>query len=104
MEEGGTMSSDELGDRVAQWGERMIEVRVRFWTDKIADGRGQIRPRHAWAAGVVLMDRNEAHGINPREPVPFNSLAELPVKIERALMEHEVKIHHSSRERKYRVG
>jgi hypothetical protein len=47
----------ELKD--AKHGERMVEIRVRFWTNGIAPGKGQIRPKHAWSGGVVLMERNE---------------------------------------------
>jgi hypothetical protein len=65
------MASDVLETKAAKWGKRMIEVRVRFWTDCIAEGKGQIRPRHAWGGGVILIDRNESHGISPKSPVPF---------------------------------
>jgi hypothetical protein len=30
-----------------QKGERMIEVRIRFLTDELAEGTGMIRPKHA---------------------------------------------------------
>jgi hypothetical protein len=79
----------------------MIEVRVRFWTDDLAEGKGRIRPKHAWSAGVVGIARNEAHGIVPRDQVPFNSLMEVPAKIEKVLIDHGVEIHPSSRMAKY---
>ena len=33
----------------------MIEVKVRFWTNDLADGKDRIRPKHAWGSGVVRM-------------------------------------------------
>jgi hypothetical protein len=93
----------EFEAKEAQWGKRMIEVRVRLWTDKIAAGKGVIRPKHAWGAGVVRIDRNVEHGIVAGKGIPFNSMAEIPSKIERVLLDHGVKIHPSSRERRYIV-
>ena len=70
-------------ERIAKQGEKMIEIRVRFWTDSIAATKGQIRPKHAWSGGVVMMQRNPAHSISPKNPAPFNNMAELPDVIER---------------------
>jgi hypothetical protein len=55
----------------AKHGQKMIEVKLRFWTNEIAEGDGMIRPKHAWASGVVRMERNAAHGITPDSPLPF---------------------------------
>src|SRR5690348_15040250 len=55
-------------------GERMIEIKVRFWTNDIADTKGDVIPRHAWSSGVVRMEANHTHGIKPKNPAPFNSL------------------------------
>jgi len=84
--------AESIESREAKYGERMIEVRIRFWTDKIAEGEGQIRPKHAWASGEVKMRRNESHGITPKGPRLFNSLMELPVVIEKVLIQHGVKL------------
>ena len=32
--------SESVESREAKYGEKMIEVKVRFWTDKIAEGEG----------------------------------------------------------------
>ncbi|HLK26540.1 MAG TPA: hypothetical protein VKT30_17930 [Caulobacteraceae bacterium] len=85
----------------ASHGQKMVELRVRFWTNDIAGG-GKILPKHAWAAGIVRMESNPAHGIKAKNPVPFNSLAELAVVVERVLIDHGVKLHPSTKERKYR--
>jgi hypothetical protein len=79
----------------------MIEVRIRFWTNDLAESKSDITPKHAWGSGVVLMDRNKSHGISPQTPVPFNSLLDLPGKIEKTLIDHGVTIHKSSRMKRY---
>lgn len=91
---------EDLKAREAKHGQKMIEVKVRFWTNDIAKG-GRIMPKHAWGSGMIRMESNKAHGITPREPVPFNSLAEIPSVVERTLIAHGVKIHPSSKMRRY---
>jgi len=90
--------------RAAKWGERMIEVKVRFWTDGIAEGKGRIKPKHAWTSGVIRMERNEPHSITPDYPHPFNSLMEIPGVIEKVLMQHGIALHPSSKMGKYIEG
>jgi len=84
---------ESVESREAKYGEKMIEVKVRFWTDEIAEGEGQIKPKHAWTAGMVRMHRNKSHGIIPKDTRPFNSLMELPSVIEKVLIEHRIKLH-----------
>lgn len=91
---------ESVETKEAQWGSRMIELRVRFWTDDLADGEGRIRPKHAWTGGVVRMSPNRSHGIKPGNPRPFNSMGDLASIIERVLIEHGVKLHPSSRMQK----
>lgn len=94
-------SRDRLEEQEAKHGQKMIEVKVRFWTNNIADGEGKIVPKHAWTSGVVRMDKNNSHGIDPGKPVPFNSLLDVGTAIEKALIEHEIVLHTSTRMRKY---
>ena len=82
-------------------GKKMIEVRVRFWTDDIADAEGRIIPKHCWDAGVVRISNNDAHGIKSLNPIPFNSLLEILPKIEKALKEHNIKLHLCNKSKKY---
>ena len=89
--------SESVESREAKYGEKMIEVRIRFFTDKIAEGEGQIRPKHAWASGMVRMQRNESHGITPKNPRPFNSLMDIPGVVERVLIQHGIKLHRIGR-------
>ena len=86
--------------RVAEWGSRMIEIRVRFWTDSLTEGRGRIRLKHAWSGGVVRMSPNRTHGITPKNPRPFNSIGKMAAVIERVLSEHGIKLHPMGRLRK----
>lgn len=93
----------ELQQKEAEHGQKMIEVKVRFWTDEIADA-GHVLPKHAWAAGVVRLKRNELHEIVPDPPTPFNSLPELASVIEQVLIDHGIRLHPSRRMQKYMVA
>jgi len=93
--------AEVIESREAKSGERMIEVRVRFWTDGIAEGEGQIVPKHAWTSGVVRMERNESHGISPKNPRPFNSLMDLPRIMEMVLIDHGIKLQRIGKTAKY---
>ena len=85
----------------AEPGERMIEVKLRFWTNDLADGEGKIRPKHAWSSGVVRMESNKTHGIKPKNPRPFHSLLDVGAVIERVLIQHGIQLHPNRRMRKY---
>lgn len=93
--------SERIEAREAAHGQKMIEVKVRFWTNDLGDEKGKILPKNAWGAGVVRMERNTAHGITAGDPIPFNSMADIPAKVERLLIERGVTIHPSSRMRRY---
>jgi hypothetical protein len=82
-------------------GEKMIELKVRFWTNDIAQDEDSVVPKNAWSAGVVRMKRNDTHGIDPQRPKTFNSLMELPGVIEDVLIEHGVKLRPSGKARRY---
>ncbi len=87
--------------REARIGERMIEVKLYFWTNKIARGKGQIIPRHAWASGVVRVESNETRGIHPHKPIPFHSTLELPAVIEKVLIQNGIVLHATRKMKKY---
>ena len=84
----------------AQHGEKMIEVKIRFWTNDIVE-EGKVLPKHAWASGVVRMESNKTHDIKPLAPKPFHSLLDLNAVIEKVLIEHGVVLHPSPRMEKY---
>lgn len=85
----------------ANQNERMIEVKLRFWTNNIANGKGRVKPKHAWSSGVVRMERNDTHGIKPGSPTPFHSLLDVGAMVERVLIGHGIVLHPSPRMRKY---
>jgi hypothetical protein len=88
----------------AQIGERMIELKVYFWTNNIAKGKGKIIPKHAWSAGMVRLEPNQAHGIIGRKAKPFHTLFDLGTTIEKVLIQDGVVIHPARQMKKYLRG
>lgn len=84
----------------AAHGSKMIEVKLRFWTNNIA-ADGKVLPKHAWTSGVVRMERNDAHGITPGNPRPFHSLLDMGAAVEATLIEHGIELHPSRKMKKY---
>lgn len=82
-----------IEERDSIHGEKMIEIKVRFWTDNIAETKGKIIPKHCWNSGVVRIERNDLHGIKPPTPIPFNSFSEIMSKIEKVLKKSKIQIH-----------
>ena len=93
--------SESIQSREAKYGERMLKVTVRFFTNGIAEGEGQIEPKHAWTRDIVRMERNESHGIIPKHSHPFNSLMEIPQVIEKVLIEQGITLHCEAKMAKY---
>lgn len=93
----------DIQSREAKWGERMIEIKLRFWTNGIDPDPGKIVPKHAWASGVVRIERNGPHGIDPSKAKarPFNSLLDVGAVIEKVLIDHHITLHLGSKMRKY---
>ena len=104
MPEANDVTSNDVTSKEAQQGERMIEVKLRFWTNNLATTEGQIRPKHAWTSGVVRMERNRSHGIVPGSARPFHSLLDVGAVVEKVLMDHGIQLHTSRRMRKYIQG
>lgn len=92
--------------KLAGKNERMIEVKVRFWTNNIArpQHKGLIKPKQAWDSGVVRMERNESHGIKPRRLVHFHSVAGIPRAIEEVLIAHGITLHVGRSSSRYLAG
>ena len=93
-------SASGIEAKEAKYSERMIEIKVRFWTNGIEDAK-QIRPKHAWGSGVVRIKSNKSHAIAPGHAIPFNSMSEIGAVIERVLIEHGIVLHRSKKMRKY---
>jgi hypothetical protein len=94
------MPDIKISEQEAERGEKMIEVKIRFWTNDIA-GKGKIKPKHAWSSGVVRVERNKSHNINPGSPKPFHSLLDIGSVIEKSLIEHGIVLHPSRKMEKY---
>ena len=93
--------SQDGSAQVAQHGEKMIEVKLRFWTDDIAREKGQIVPKNALSSGVVRIEKNDSHGIKPSKPMPFNSLLDVGAVIEKVLIKQGIVLHPSRRMQRY---
>lgn len=88
----------------AEHGEKMIEVKIRFWTNNIASTKGKVIPKHAWAAGVIRMEPNRSHGIVPGKPEPFHTLMDVNAVIEKVLIDHGIVLHLSRKLKKYMIS
>ncbi len=85
----------------AKFGERMIEIKVRLWTNDIAETEGSVLPKHAWSSGLVRLTSNKTHGIGPNKALPFHSLMDLTAVIEKALIQNGITLHTSRVASKY---
>jgi hypothetical protein len=94
------MAGGSGSSREAKHGQKMIEVKLRFWTDDLAETKGSIIPKNARTSGVVRIERNQAHGIVPKSPRPFNSLLEIGSAIQDVLIEHGIVLHPSRTDKK----
>ncbi len=94
-------TKNDLTAKDAKHGQKMIEVKIRFWTDNMSTEKGKVIPKHARSSGVVRIERNEAHGITPSAPIPFNSLLDLGGAIEKVLTKHDIVLHPSRKMKKY---
>jgi len=95
---------DNVASKEAKQGEKMIEIKIRFWTNDIAKEKGKVIPKNAWTSGVVRIGRNKSHGIEPLNPRPFHSLLDVSTVIEKVLVEHGILLHSSKKMKKYFIG
>lgn len=82
-------------------GKKMIRLSVRFWTNNIARGKGNVRAKHAWSSGVVKLEPNAGHGIRAGKPAVFRSLLELGSAIEKSLIAGGIRLHPSAKTKRY---
>ena len=85
----------------AKHGEKMIEIKVRFWTNDISATSGKVLPKHAWTAGIIRIAKNESHNIKPKHPKVFHTLMDIGAVIETVLIEHGIILHPSRKMKKY---
>jgi hypothetical protein len=95
------MPAENIESLEAEHGQKMIEIKLRFWTNDIAADPGKVIRKHAWSAGVVRVERNTSHGIEPGKPRPFHSLLDVGGVIEKVLIEHGISLHPGRKMRKY---
>jgi hypothetical protein len=79
--------------REAEHGEKTIAIVLRFFTDDIAERKGDIRPKHMADMGTARVVPNSAHEIESAKPLFFHSLAEIPTVIEDLLIQHKITVH-----------
>lgn len=94
-------SKKNIEKRKALQGERMIEMRIYFWTNDLVKGAGIIRPKHAWSSGMIRLEKNKSHGIVPGRTIPFHSLLDLPSVIEKVLIAQGITLHATRKMKKY---
>ena len=95
------MSENSNSDaRIAKHGDKMIEIRVLFWTNNITGQKDTVIPKHAWDHGMVVMDKNDSHGIKRGRPQPFHSILDLQAIIAKVLVEQGVTLHTGRKLRK----
>jgi hypothetical protein len=90
----------EVLAKEASQGEKMIEIKLRFWTDGLAE-KGKVLPKHAWSAGVAGIERNKTHGFESSTLKHFHSLLDIGQVIEAMLMEQGITLHTSKKMKKY---
>jgi hypothetical protein len=79
--------------------EKMLELKIKFWTNQIAC-KGKAAPKPGWAFGVVRIEASGSPHIDVKRPRHFGSFLELPSVIEQVLTEHGVVLAPKSRTRK----
>jgi hypothetical protein len=85
----------EIESVEADYGEKMIQLKISFFTNLPGLKEDHIRQKHAWASGHVRIQRNSAHGIDGNTGGIFHSMSELPMLIENLLIEQGITIHQS---------
>lgn len=91
---GSTMNSNQCEiEPNPKRGEKMIELRVRLWTDEIAEVDGAIVKKHCWDYGTVSMLQNDSHGIEPQGDTHFHSIMDLTGVVAEVLARHGVRMH-----------
>jgi hypothetical protein len=95
------MSKKNTEPREAKQGEKMIEIKLRFWTDGIAKRRGQVIAKNAWTSGMISMEKNKSHDTEPGKSRPLYKLLDIGSVVEKMLIENGVILHTSRKMKKY---
>jgi hypothetical protein len=77
-------------EKKAKWGERMIKVEIKFFTNDLPKGT-KVDERTAWFKGLVKLSKNASRGIKPTK-LNFNSKAELLPKLNQLLQDNNINL------------
>ncbi|MCK4456298.1 MAG: hypothetical protein KAW39_01005 [Thermoplasmata archaeon] len=82
-----------MKDKKPRYGEKTIELTVRFWTNDISRKENHIVPRVCWEHGMITLKKNESHGLAVKRK-PFKSIAHLSRAVEELLKASNVEVLH----------
>jgi hypothetical protein len=83
------MKARLIDEAIADEGEKMVEVRLRFWTNHIASN-GAIVPKHIWPHGMARIISNPSHDLKAGASVPFRGLASIVDAVEKLFAAHGI--------------
>lgn len=61
---------------------------------------GKVSPGHVWPCGFIVIDNDSVHAKKPIKRA-FNSLAEIPLALERLLIDGGITVHRARRMEEY---
>ena len=70
---------------------KTIAVTIHFFTDNIAEEKGEVVPKVCWEKGTVSVRANKRHGIPATYAYNFNCKEDIPAAIEKAVREAQIK-------------
>ncbi len=70
-----------------------IEVNIRFWTDFGKDKKGNTiyYKKEAFAAGKIIIQKSEFHGID-KDEIFFNNLEEFYTQLDKLLRKNDISL------------
>ena len=77
------------GIKRGKYGEKMIKLAVRFWTNDLPKGTDK---KSAWMSGVIYLFKNESKGIRPDKIRFENVKEELMDKLFILLKRNDIKL------------
>ena len=98
--------SDEFPGAIetpARDNEKMIELKIKFFTNNISVWKDYVVKKLGWQSGYVYASINKTHGIESKKPVFFHSLMELPQAIEETLLKQDIKLKSTKRTKEYLI-
>jgi hypothetical protein len=80
---------------------KMIQVKIYFWTNGMVPQKGGVLAKHAWDCGHVVLPANPKHHIRAGGRKQFRTLLQLGSAIEELLQKNGVTVHMGRGSRKY---